>query len=286
MIDVKKIQIKIHRLVDSLFVGNYKTAFKWRGIEFSDFRLYDEWDDVSLIDFWASAREWKLLIKRSTEERELSVFFFIDISSSMFFQYWEKSKIQTLIETFYTLWLSAIKNNDKVWAFIYDENSYVFLKPQKWLSHLLHILSFIQDKQYFIQSTYKKSYISFDYILSFFFSLPYKNGLVVLLNDSFHIRENKNFKILPLKHEVLYIHIFDSFENNLSTENAVSRFRYRNQRFFFTGIYKQKILEYQNLRNNKIKSYSNKLHLLWVSYLVIDNTSNIFWKLLWFFKTK
>lgn len=281
MQDIKKLNLKINRLVDSLFVGNYKTAFKWRGLEFSDYRVYDENDDAKYIDFLASAREWKLLIKRFEEERELSVFFLLDVSESMNFWDTDKKKLDTLIETFSILAVSANKNNDRIWAIVFNEEWFELIKLWKWIKNIHKILEVVQKKSF-----RKVENFSPNKLLSYFHNLPIKNSLVFLLTDKMAEFEEKNLKIASLKNDFVYINIFDYFENNLSNEHWVVRLRDSIQTFFINLWNKKKIEAYKALRQKKIQDFSKKLHNFRMSYFFVDNTSNIFAKLLVFFKSR
>lgn len=280
MLDIKKLNLKINRLVDSLFVWNYKTAFKWRWLEFIDYRLYDSSDDAKYIDFLASAREWKLLIKRFEEERELTVFFLLDLSETM--NFWEeKTKIDTLIETFYILSFSANKNNDKIWAIIFNDNWFEFIKPGKWIKNIHKILEIIKKN-----NIKKIPDFAVNKLITIFNNLPIKNSLVFLLTDKMWEIEDKNLKISSLKNDFVYINIFDFIENNLIDDFWVLRFKDKFRTFFINLWNKQKVLNYRKLREKKIKDFKAKLNKLKISYLQIDNKTNIFSQLLTFFKTR
>ncbi len=281
MVDIKKLHFKINRLVNSLFVWNYKTAFKWRGIEFADYRVYDENDDAKFIDFLASFKEQKLLIKRFEEQRELSVYFLIDTWASMQFWYKDIKKIDTLIETFYTLSLAWIKSNDMIWWLLFNDNSFEFIKAKKWIKHILNIVSKIKKNDF-------KKVDNFDINtpLKYFNNLPIRNSLVFLLTDKIDSFLDKNLKILWIKNDVVYINIFDYFENNLEDNYGIVRLKDKIKTFFINLNDKQKVLEYKKLREKKLKFFSHKLKSFNLSYLLIDNSMNILSKLLYFFKTR
>ncbi|MBW7955067.1 DUF58 domain-containing protein [Candidatus Gracilibacteria bacterium] len=279
--DIKKLHLKINRLVDSLFVGNYKTAFKGRGIEFADYRVYDEGDDARFIDFLASFKEQKLLIKRFEEQRELSVYFLIDIGTSMQFGYKDTKKIDTLIETFYTISLAGIKSNDMIGRLLFNDNSLKFIKPKKGIKHILNIISKIKNNNL-------KKIDNFDIndSLKYFNNLPIKNSLVFLLTDKVDNFLDKNLKILGIKNDVVYINIFDYFENNLDDNYGIVRLKSIFKTFFINLNDTKKVLEYRKLRELKIKNFQKKLKSFNLSYLMIDDSMKILSKLLYFFKTR
>lgn len=278
--DLKKLNIKVTRLVDSLFVWNYKTAFKWRWLEFSDYRQYDFSDDSKYIDFIASAREWKLLIKRFEEERELNVFFLIDLSSSMNF-WFEKTKIDTLIETFYILSLSAISNNDKIWAIIFNDNGFTFLKPWKWKNNLMKILHIIEKND-----IKKIPDFSANKVFSFLNSLPIKNSLVFFMSDKVWEIDEKYLKIQSIKNDFIYVNIFDYLENNLSEDESVLKLWNKEKTLFLNFRDKEKIAKYRDLRAKKLNDFKKKLSNYKIWYLLIDDKKNIFKELLKFFKNR
>ena len=292
MFNIKKIDLKVHKLVDSLFVWNYKTAFKWRGLQFSDYRQYDIWDDSKYIDFIASAREQKLLIKRFEEERELSVFFLIDLSESMNFLYNDKKKIDSLIETFYILSYSAILNNDKIGALVFNENWFFLIKPTKWKKSLLKILDIINPSPLapLIKSEGNKikTIKNFDVnkMIAFFNNLPIKNALIFLLSDKIDEINDKNLKIISIKNDFVYINIFDHFENNLSKESYTLKLWNTIKTIFLNLRDEKKVLEYKNLRKQKINNFKKKLNNYNIDYLLIDDKTNIFKELLKFFKSR
>jgi len=113
----RNIDIKMRKLVSSLFVGNYKTAFQGRGMEFVDFREYHTGDDAKDIDWLVSAREGKTLLRRYREEREAEILFVFDITPSLFFTYEGKQKKELLEEIVYLLGSSILQNGDKLGAF-------------------------------------------------------------------------------------------------------------------------------------------------------------------------
>lgn len=203
--DFKKIDIKTRQFVDSLFLGNYKTAFQGRGLEFSEFREYDPSDDARHIDWLVSEREGTTLVRRYTEERDLQVLFILDLSASMFFGA-TTPKIEILQEIFYILGLSALSNGDKVWAYILDggEMHFVPFSSHKYI--LFQILSRCENV------SGEDSRESLD--LSFLSSSKIKNTLTFVISDKLDI-DHQSLKIAKLKNDIVYIHVSDSFEDTL-----------------------------------------------------------------------
>lgn len=277
--DFKKLQLKTKKFVDTLFIWNYKTAFKWNWIEFSDFRQYEFWDDSKYIDFIASKREWKLLIKRFEEERQLNVFFILDLSSSM--NFWiEKKKIQTLIETFYLLSFSASYNNDKVWALLFNDSGFSFIKPTKWKENLLKIIKTIEKNEL---NSIKE--FGVNKLFSFFNSLPIKNSLVFVLTDKIWEIDEKYLKIQSIKNTLIYINIFDYIENNLENSDFSLKLWNEKNVSFINLRDTKKIEEYKKLRSDKIKAFWKNLSKYKIKYLLLDDKTNIYKEIFKLFKS-
>ena len=136
---VRQVEIVARRTVNELFAGQYKSVFRGRGMEFSEVREYQPGDDIRSIDWNVTARVGKPFIKRFDEERELTVFFLVDVSTSGIFGS-RHSKIETAIETAATLMFSALKNNDKVGLITFADKVLQFYRPRKGKANVLHLL--------------------------------------------------------------------------------------------------------------------------------------------------
>lgn len=265
MTNIKTLEIKFNHLLTSLFLWNYKTAFKGNWLEFSNFKNYEEWEDSKNIDWLVSAREWKILTKQFEENRELEVLFLFDISESM--NFWlGKKKIDTLIELFYILWLSTLNLWWSIWwVFLWKDKEILWFS--KWKASLIKILKKID-------SFNDKNYKHWD-IIDFKEISKYKNKLVFIFTDKLKI-DDKNCKIIWLKNDLVYINVFDNFENTLSWVKW-------NIWIWWISLNldnKIKKKEYIALRENKIKNLKKRINIYWWDYLNVDNKSNLYKKLL------
>jgi len=136
---VRQVEIVARRTVNELFAGQYKSVFRGRGMEFSEVREYQPGDDIRSIDWNVTARVGKPFIKRFDEERELTILFLVDVSTSGIFGS-QRSKIDTAIETAATLMFSALKNNDKVGLLTFADKVIRFYPPRKGKANVLHLL--------------------------------------------------------------------------------------------------------------------------------------------------
>lgn len=275
------LELKTNALVDSLFIWNYKTSFKWRGIEFATYKEYDFSDSVKNIDFVKSDREWKILVKLFEEERELSVYFLIDLNDS-FFNIWLKNeKIDLVYELIYLIWFSAIKNWDKVWAFIFDSNKKNINIAKKWKQNFINIVNnldkFTNYKEWFnIKDLFRKKTIEKidNNWLNYFNSLRIKNSLVFYLSDKLDI-DLKDLKILWVKNDLIFCNIFNSFENNLSWD-GISWLTNWTKNIFLDLDNLENVKKYIELRKFKINELRKFVLRNWWRYILLDETKNIY----------
>lgn len=137
---VRKIEIRTRALSHQIFAGEYHSAFKGRGMAFSEVREYQYGDDVRSMDWNVTARLRSPYVKVFEEEREMTVVLLIDISRSGLFGTSERTKRDLIAEIAAVLSFSAIINNDKVGALFFSDRVEEFIPPKKGRSHLLHII--------------------------------------------------------------------------------------------------------------------------------------------------
>ena len=137
---VRKIEIKTKGLSKHIFSGEYHSAFKGRGMSFSEVRNYQYGDDVRNIDWNVTARTGDPHIKIFEEERELTVMFLIDMSQSSFFGTKNQFKSEINTEICATLAFSALQNNDKVGAILFTDKVEKYIPPKKGRQHILRII--------------------------------------------------------------------------------------------------------------------------------------------------
>ena len=137
---VRKIEIKTRGLSNEIFAGKYHTAFRGRGMSFSEVREYRAGDDVRDIDWNVTARSRKPHIKVYEEERELTMMLLVDVSASRLFGTTERMKKQLMTEIAAVLAFSAAQNNDKVGCIFFSDKVEKFIPPKKGRSHILMII--------------------------------------------------------------------------------------------------------------------------------------------------
>lgn len=137
---VHRIEIKAKRLSQNVFSGQYHSAFKGKGMTFSEVREYTYGDDIRNIDWNVTARNNRPYVKVFEEERELTVVLLIDVSGSTFFGSKDCLKAEVIAEIAATLAFSAINNNDKVGVILFSDKIEKYIPPKKGLSHILTII--------------------------------------------------------------------------------------------------------------------------------------------------
>ncbi|MBL7774484.1 MAG: DUF58 domain-containing protein [Saprospiraceae bacterium] len=206
---VRKIEIKTRGLSSHLFTGGYHSAFKGRGMSFSEVRLYYPGDDVRAIDWNVTARAGEPYIKVFEEERENTVMLLVDVSGSAVFGSHTQFKEEYLTELCAVLAFSAIANNDKVGVMLFSDQIELFIPPKKGKQHILRIIREILTAQprgrgtdlagalRFIQNVLKKRSVCF--LLSDFLASGYEDAL----------------RILARRHDCIGIHCWDPLERQL-----------------------------------------------------------------------
>ena len=144
---VRHIQIHSRKAVAETLAGEYRSSFKGMGIEFEDVREYQHGDDVRTIDWNVTARTGKPHVKQFMEERELSLFFMIDISASGNFTSVDKSKKEVAAQIFALLAFVAAHNNDNIGLILFSDEIEVYIKPGKGKNHVLYMIHTILEHE-------------------------------------------------------------------------------------------------------------------------------------------
>ena len=144
---VRQIEIKTRGLSSNIFAGQYHSAFKGRGMAFSEVREYQFGDDIRDIDWNVTARFNKPYVKVYEEERELTVMLMVDVSGSLEFGTVKQLKRDMVVEIAATLAFSAIQNNDKIGVIFFSDRIEKFIPPKKGRKHILYIIRELLDFQ-------------------------------------------------------------------------------------------------------------------------------------------
>lgn len=201
---VRQIEIKTRGLSNNLFSGQYHSAFKGRGISFSEVREYQYGDDVRDIDWNVTARFNHPYVKVFEEERELTVMLLVDLSSSLDFGTVRQSKHEMLVEIAATIAFSAISNNDKIGVIFFTDRIEKFIPPKKGRKHILYIIRELLEFKPESQRTDIRQ------ALEYMTNAIKKRSTVFVISDFI---DRNNFQdamtIANRKHDVVAIQVYD-----------------------------------------------------------------------------
>ena len=201
---VRKIEIKTRGLSSNIFAGQYHSAFKGRGMAFSEVREYQFGDDVRDIDWNVTARFHRPYVKVFEEERELTVMLLIDVSGSLDFGTQKQMKRDMVTEIAATIAFSAIQNNDKIGVLFFSDKIEKYIPPKKGRKHILYIIREMLDFHPESKRTDVKQAVEF---LS---SVQKRRTTAFILSD-FYVRNDfqQSLQIANRKHDVVAIQVYD-----------------------------------------------------------------------------
>lgn len=201
---VRQIEIKTKGLSNNIFAGQYHSAFKGRGMAFSEVREYQYGDDVRDIDWNVTARFHKPYIKVFEEERELTVMLLIDVSASLDFGTVKQLKKNMVAEIAATLAFSAIQNNDKIGVIFFSDKIEKFIPPKKGRKHILYIIRELID--FHPESRKTNIKVAIEYLTN----IIKKRCTAFILSD-FITEENfqSPLVIANRKHDIVAIQVYD-----------------------------------------------------------------------------
>lgn len=207
---VRKIEIKARGLSSNVFAGQYHSAFKGRGMAFSEVREYQYGDDVRDIDWNVTARFHRPYVKVFEEERELTVMLMIDVSGSLNFGTRRQLKREMVTEIAATIAFSAIQNNDKIGVVFFSDTIEKYIPPKKGRKHILYIIREMLDFNPKSQRTDVKQ------ALEFLTSVAKRRCTAFVLSD-FYVRQDylQPLQIANRKHDVVALQIYDVIQREL-----------------------------------------------------------------------
>ncbi|PXV63581.1 uncharacterized protein DUF58 [Dysgonomonas alginatilytica] len=207
---VRQIEIKTRGLSRNIFAGQYHSAFKGRGMAFSEVREYNYGDDIRDIDWNVTARYNKPFIKIFEEEREMTVMLLVDVSGSLDFGTQNATKRDIITEIAATLSFSAIQNNDKIGVIFFTNKIEKFIPPKKGKKHILYIIRELLD----FQPTHTQTDLTM--ALKFLTNAIKKRCTAFLISDFLDVFDYQNaLTIANRKHDLVALQIYDKLEVEL-----------------------------------------------------------------------
>ena len=207
---VRHIEIKTRGLSRNIFAGQYHSAFKGRGMAFSEVREYQYGDDVRDIDWNVTARYNKPFVKVFEEERELTVMLLVDVSASRNFGAVGEAKREMMAEVAATIAFSAIQNNDKIGMIFFSDKIEKFIPPKKGRKHILYIIRELID------FTPDNTGTNIGLALEYMTNAIKKRCTTFLISDFIDNGDYKNaLSIANRRHDLVVIQVYDRRESQL-----------------------------------------------------------------------
>ena len=206
---VRRIELKTRGLSNALFSGEYHSAFKGRGMAFSEVREYQPGDDIRTIDWNVTARFNNPYVKVFEEERELTVMLLIDVSASDSFGTKGQLKKELITEIAAVIAVSAIQNNDKVGVILFTDQVEKFIPPKKGKSHILRIIRELLG----FKPEHKKTGVG--EAVKYFYNAIKKRSIGFIISDFLTGDFTDELKMANRRHDVIALQIYDRREIQL-----------------------------------------------------------------------
>lgn len=212
---VHRIELKTRGLSNQIFSGEYHSAFKGRGMAFSEVREYMPGDEIRTIDWNVTARLGEPYVKVFEEERELTVILLVDISGSNQFGTYSQLKKDQITEICAVLAFSAIQNNDKIGVIFFSDQVEKFIPPKKGKTHILHIIREL------IEFKPENNKTNIDEALRYLINGVKKRSIAFVISDFMDDGFEKALKIANRKHDLVALRIYDPGEQEIPNMGMV-----------------------------------------------------------------
>jgi uncharacterized protein (DUF58 family) len=206
---VRKIEIKTRGLSNQIFSGEYHSAFKGRGMTFSEVREYQAGDDIRTIDWNVTARFNHPYVKVFEEEREMTVMLLVDVSASGEFGTLKQQKQDVITELCAVLAFSSLQNNDKIGVIFFSDKIEKFIPPKKGKTHVLRIIRDLIE----FEPEHKKTDIT--QALKYLTGVIKKRSIAFVISDFMDNDFSNALKIANKKHDLVALRIYDKREQEL-----------------------------------------------------------------------
>ena len=278
---VRSIEIKTKGLSNHIFAGEYNTAFKGRGMTFSEVREYEIGDDLRTIDWNVTARYNSPFVKVFEEEREITLMLMVDVSSSSSFGTNKRFKRELVSEISAVLAFSAIKNNDKVGVIFFSDKIEKFISPSKGKKHILRIIKEILT----FQSTSKKTNIK--KALEYFNRVTKKRSICFLLSDFFDSDFFEPVKLSATRHDLVAVNTLDSRELEIPNVGLLSLQDSEEDNEILVDSSDRKFRRnFKNKQLSRLETLKKELSLCGADYIQLLTQEDIISPLINFFKNR
>lgn len=278
---VRKIEIKTKGLSNQVFAGSYHSAFKGRGMSFSEVRSYNYGDDVRNIDWNVTARYNEPFVKVFEEERELTVMLLIDISKSSFFGTQNQFKNEIIAEIAAVLSFSAIQNNDKVGVIFFSNKVEKYIPPKKGKSHILLIIRELLAQKPSENGT------NLALALEHFNNIVKRSSIAFVLSDFITPEYQDALRIAKKRHDLIGVHLYDKLDKELPNMGLVQILDAENQKQIWVDTSSRKTREEYTkfFESNRVKN-EKTFYKINADFISIDTEQNYTTALLQLFKRR
>ncbi|MDC3115770.1 DUF58 domain-containing protein [Bacteroidota bacterium] len=278
---VRSIEIKTKGLSNHIFAGEYNTAFKGRGMTFSEVREYEIGDDLRTIDWNVTARYNSPFVKIFEEEREITLMLMVDVSSSSSFGTNKRFKRELVSEISAVLAFSAIKNNDKVGVIFFSDKIEKFISPSKGKKHILRIIKEILT----FKSSSKKTNIK--KALEYFNRVTKKRSICFLLSDFFDSDFFEPIKLSAKRHDLVAVNTLDKLELEIPNVGLLSLQDSENENEILVDSSDRKFRRnFKKKQCSRIETLKKELRLTGADYIQLLTQEDIISPLINFFKNR
>ncbi len=212
---IRRLEIHARRLVANVFLGQYHSVFKGRGIEFSEVRQYEAGDDVRMIDWNVTARMGVPYVKQYIEERELTVLLAVDVSASSGFTSTAVSKRELAAEVAATLAFAAVSNNDRVGLLTFTDGVEQYVPPGKSRRHVLRMVRELLYHEPQSRGT------DIGAALTYLARIAKRRAIIFLISDFFDTGWESALRAASLRHEVVALTLTDPREERLPSAGLI-----------------------------------------------------------------
>ena len=278
---VRSIEIKTKGLSNHIFAGEYNTAFKGRGMTFSEVREYEIGDDLRTIDWNVTARYNSPFVKIFEEEREITLMLMVDVSSSSSFGTNKRFKRELVSEISAVLAFSAIKNNDKVGVIFFSDKIEKFISPSKGKKHILRIIKEILT----FKSSSKKTNIK--KALEYFNRVTKKRSICFLLSDFFDSDFFEPIKLSAKRHDLVAVNTLDKLELEIPNVGLLSLQDSENENEILVDSSDRKFRRnFKKKQRSRTETLKKELRLTGADYIQLLTQEDIISPLINFFKNR
>ncbi len=278
---VRKIEIKTRGLSNQIFSGEYHSAFKGRGMAFSEVREYMPGDPIRSIDWNVTARLNHPYVKVFEEEREITMMLIIDVSASENFGSKKMLKRELITEVSAVLAFSAVQNNDKIGVILFSDHVEKFIPPKKGKTHILRIIRELIDFEPIGKGT------NLEEALRFFNNVTKKRSIAFLISDMLDESYEKPLRIAKQRHDFVALLTKDVAEDNLPDLGLVPMQDFETGRTFWLDTSNREVrANYRKNRQQKLSETTELLRKSGIDFVELYTNQNYVQPLMKLFKMR